>query len=369
MEKQRITYMELAGTNEEIGRKLARRPEAKQMYAPAPEAFTEEVMQEALQMYERYCPGILEELRGFSQESGIAVKDMAYSWMTYLLPRCCGISIQGSRMADGHTRLVRSYEFGIQDEDLLVCRTKVTGKYMHVSATTALFGSGEGINEHGLAVSQSSCGFPVSNLPQMRNPAIKGLQFWAVIRSLLENCRGVEEALTMLKDMPIAYNINLYLADPTGTIVLYETMNGEAAYERLEAGSEKGCLYGTNHIAIKSFQNREPVAMKNSLLRYERIEQFMQKSGAKTEEELRQFLLTKYPQGPMAYYYDEWFGTVRSVVMDVVEKRYAICWFGQEENGWKEIYVNQKMADEQEEAVMVREKAEEGAFDMVPING
>ncbi|MDO5574280.1 MAG: carcinine hydrolase/isopenicillin-N N-acyltransferase family protein [bacterium] len=146
-------------------------------------------------------------------------------------------------------------------------------------ATTALFGRSEGINEHGLAVSQSSCGFPVSNLPQMRNPGIKGLQFWAVIRSLLENCKTVDEALSMLTGMPIAYNINLYLADAAGEIALYETMNGEAACERIGAGNKAmacvrigseeknlkkddslaGCLFETNHIAIKSFQNREPL--------------------------------------------------------------------------------------------------------------
>ncbi|MDO5574281.1 MAG: hypothetical protein Q4G60_09950 [bacterium] len=110
MEKQTITYLELKGTSEEIGRMLGHSPEAKQMYAPAPENFTEETMQEALQLYERYCPGIIEELKGFSEESGIAVKDMAYSWMTYLIPRCCGIALQGSRMKDGHTRIARSYD-------------------------------------------------------------------------------------------------------------------------------------------------------------------------------------------------------------------------------------------------------------------
>ncbi len=58
-------------------------------------------------------------------------------------------------------------------------------------------------------------------------PAIVGLQFWAVIRYLLENCKDVDEALEYLKDMPIAYNINLLLADKSGNIALVETLDGK----------------------------------------------------------------------------------------------------------------------------------------------
>ncbi|GMQ56246.1 hypothetical protein AN1V17_06390 [Vallitalea sediminicola] len=57
------------------------------------------------------------------------------------------------------------------------------------------FGRSEGINECGLMVGQTSCGMPVGNMEMMRKPAISGLQFWAVIRSLLENCKDVDEAL------------------------------------------------------------------------------------------------------------------------------------------------------------------------------
>ena len=132
-------------------------------------------------------------------------------------------------------------------------------------------------------------------------------------------------------------------------------------------GDVKGYVCGTNHIAIPSFQDREPAGMRNSIIRLEKIEQFMQESGKKSEEELRQFLLTKYPEGPMAYFYDDFFGTVRSVVMDVEEKRYSVCWLGQDDNGWKDFYVNQELKNHQEEAVFVRENSGPGDFEMIPI--
>ncbi|MDU4753181.1 MAG: isochorismatase family protein, partial [Clostridium butyricum] len=41
---------------------------------------------------------------------------------------------------------------------------------------------------------------PVGNSDGLRKPAIVGLQFWAIIRYLLENCKDVDEALEYLKD-------------------------------------------------------------------------------------------------------------------------------------------------------------------------
>lgn len=64
-------------------------------------------------------------------------------------------------MADGHTRIARSYEFTIDDEDLTVYRTSPEGGYAHVEGSIAGFGRSEGINEKGLAISMSSCGIPV----------------------------------------------------------------------------------------------------------------------------------------------------------------------------------------------------------------
>ena len=47
------------------------------------------------------------------------------------------------------------------------------------------FGRGEGMNECGLAISQSACGRPVNDY-QGGKPKVIGLQFWAVVRTLLE---------------------------------------------------------------------------------------------------------------------------------------------------------------------------------------
>ena len=93
----------------------------------------------------------------------------------------------------------------------------------------------------------SSCGMPVSNMEGMRAPEVKGLQFWAVIRTLLEECKDVEEAIDLMNTLPVGYNINLYLADANGTVALYETINGHRAYEIKDASSNQ-YVFGTNHM-------------------------------------------------------------------------------------------------------------------------
>jgi len=367
METQKVCYFELEGTYEEIGKQIAKQADKTCFSMPAPDFFTEQDKEDALRLYDKYCPGIRDELEGFSKETGIQIKDIAYTWMTYLVPRCSGLAVLGSQMADGHTRLARNYEFSIKEEDLTVCRTQPKGKYAHIGGSIATFGRCEGINECGLAVSMSSCGLPVGNMLGMRKAEIKGLQFWAVIRSLLENCKDVEEALKLVLEMPIAYNINLYLADAACNAVLVETMNGKVAYERISSVDAKKYLCGTNHIAIPSFQNLEPAAMRNSVVRLNKLNQFAKKHPSLEENQIREFFLKKYPEGMTTHYYDDWFGTIKSVVMDTVERRFSICWFGLTENGWEDYIVTQFMGDKIEDKKIVKEKAEKELFEFIPL--
>lgn len=365
MHTQKVSYYEVKGTHYEIGKQLACKEATRGAFLPAPAFWGDKELEEALALYEQYCPGIVEELKGYAEASGGRIKDIAYTWMSYLVPRCSGLIVLGSQMNDGHTRLARNYEFSVgTDEEVALCKTTVEGKYAHIGGTVAVFGRHEGINECGLAVSMSSCGIPVSNIQGMRPAGIKGLQFWAVIRSLLENCKNVDEALKLALDMPIAFNINLYLADASGKAALLETMNGKAAYEIIDETTEKKYLYGTNHIAIPSLQKEEPMAMENSIVRFNALREFTKSHETLKEEAIRDFLLAKYPEGMTAYYYDGWFGTVKSMVMDTVARRLSVCWFGQASNGWEDYTFEEEIKAHSEEKYIEKETPVEAFFAM-----
>ncbi len=365
MEKKSVSYFVLEGNHQEIGRQMALKTRAKAGFLKAPETFTDLELKEALTLYNQYCPGIIQELEGYGGVCHGSINDIAYTWMTYLLPRCSGLIVEGSLMADGNTKLIRNYEFDLDHEDLIVFETKPEDRYAHIGGSVVLFGRSEGINECGLAISMASCGLPVSNISEMRPPKIKGLQFWAVIRSLLENCKDVNEALTLAKEMPIAYNINLFLADASGNGCILETMDGELSYKSMDSKDYLRYLCATNHIAIPSFQHLEPYAMKNSLVRLQTLENFMGNKSILDEGEICDLFVKKYPQGMSTSYYEDFFGTIKTVVMDTKERTFKIRWFIEEENGWEIYQVGNNNKDHTLEKVFTREKPSLEFFERV----
>lgn len=367
MMKQKVNYYEISGSHKEIGRQLAKHMDTTGFIMSAPSFFTEQEVDEAIKIYETYCPGLMDEVTGFAEEAKVEVRDVVYFWMSYLVPRCSGMAILGNKMVDGQTRLARNYEFSLEEEDLAVCQLHAEGKYAHIGGANVVFGRTEGINECGLAVAMASCGIPVSNIEGMKAPKVRGLQFWAVIRSLLDNCKDVEEALQLANKMPIAFNVNLFLADAKGNAVLLETIDGHKAYRKISEVTKEQYVCATNHIVLPEILEYEPIGMRNSIVRHKQQLKFLEGKEQLSEDQIKDFLTTKYPEGMTTYFYKDWFGTIKSVVMVPEEKRFSICWFGQKENGWEDYIVGEPVKTREEEKWIEIEKAEADLFEFIPI--
>jgi len=339
MEKASVNIFELSGTNYEIGYHLGKMalnyPQCIEMQIVPPNTFTEKRAAEMTEMFDLYCPGLNEELQGFAEAIGVSRLQIVYYAMTYLTPGCSLLAVLPSLTENGHVMVARNYEFSHKMDDFTFCKTKVTGKYAHMGGSSMQFGRSEGINEFGLMVGVTSCGRPVGNMEFSRKPAVTGLQFWAVIRTLLENCKDVEEALRSLMDMPIAYNINLMLADKTGKAALFETLDGKKAVQRIDETTKKQYLHSTNHAHIPEIMELEPLAMEHSFCRYEFVKNYMDQASQVTENDLKEILLAKYPTGLCCHWYDDFFGTIKSLVFDVTLGKVDICWGGLGYNGWK----------------------------------
>ena len=158
-------------------------------------------------------------------------------------------------------------------------RTEAEGKYTHIGTSMLQFGRDDGFNEHGLAVTISSCGMPVVNLAHMRKPQFNGLQYWVVVRALLENCKNVEEALAYIKEMPIVFNMNMILLDKTDHAALVQTMDGKIAYRQIDADSHEEMLHATNHTVLPQFMHIENQAFPHSITRYHFIENELKDNG------------------------------------------------------------------------------------------
>lgn len=363
--------MEVAGTNYEIGygigRKLKYEAALKSIMAAAKPVLLPADAQLAAALFDRWCPGLNEELKGCADALEVDPLQMIFYSMTYLVPRCSQVALPPEMTDNCHVLLAQNYEFNHRMEDFTLFRTCVKGKYAHIGTSVIQFGREEGLNEMGLGITMSSCGFPVGAQKMMRPPALRGLQFWAVIRTLLENCADVNEALKMLKEMPIAYNLNLILADPTGHIALFETLNGKFEVKCLEPGCGRQFLHAANHPHLPGIQKLEPKAMHHSVIRYEWIEQFIKGRDQISSQDLEELLMAKYPEGLCCNFYDDFFGTTKSVIIDVTDKTFRICWGGRKENGWRIYPVDQTMESAVYPIGIVNEPADSSLNELVDL--
>lgn len=367
-----VHTLELTGSSYDIGYKLgsiiSENTALKKAYTRTLEGFGLTELKEAVKLFDEWCPGISEEIHGFADALKVNTEQIAYYAMTYLLPRCSQIALLPNMTAQNKPLLARNYEFNHQIEDFVLVRTSVTGKYTHMGTSTMSFGRDDGFNEHGLAVTMSACGFPVGAVPFMRAPKIKGLHFWAVIRALLENCKNVEESLHYLKGMPIACNINLMLLDKNGNAALFETIDGKQATKQISPASQEQFLWATNHPVLPQLVRYEPQAAIHSLRRGEWIVSQLEGASAVTNEQLKEMLLSNYPNGLCSHYYEDYFGTTKSMVFSPVDGIIELCWGGRAENGWQTYDIRQAISDSTTNIQIHMERADKAMFDYKPLH-
>lgn len=363
--------LSLAGSSYEIGQRLgkitASVPPLLAVHTSGSPDFDAAGLRNAIALFDRWCPGLAEELAGFADAVHAAPERIAYYAMTYLRPNCSHIALLPKLTESGHPLIARNYEFCDSMEDFTLMKTCVTGKYTHIGTSVMNFGRDDGFNECGLSVTMSSCGFPVGASEYMRRPALTGLQFWAVVRSVLENCRDVDDALAYLKDMPIAYNINLILADKSGVAANVETLDGRMAVKRIDSSSDGQYLSATNHPLLDGLISLEPKAMRHSLHRFELIRKFTEHRQNVTPGELKKLLLTHYPDGLCCHYYQEFFGTTKSMIIDPKAGIMELCWGGRSENGWRRYSMDAPFEDTVQAIELHMETADPSIFEFLPL--
>lgn len=340
MMKTEAYAIELQGNSYEVGYQLgkiiASKESLKRKCVVEKSIITVSKLKEEMEVLERWCPGLTKELQGLADALCVDIAKLQYVNMTYLIPRCSQMAILPSASKTGKPLLARNYEYTTDLEDFCFIKTSVTGKYTHIGTSMLFSGRDEGCNEHGLAVTMSSCGVPVVDLPNMKQPKIKGLQYWVVIRAILEHCRNVTEAIEFIKEMPIAFNMNMILLEATGQVALVQTMDGKLAINQ----QIDDTVFATNHSVLKELQELEPYAFVHSIRRYQYIkEQIVGKKNI-TSDKLKRMLLANYPNGLCLYNYNESFGTTKSMVISPRDGTIELCWGGNGDNGWQLYDIN-----------------------------
>jgi predicted choloylglycine hydrolase len=343
MRKTKEQLKNFIGTNFEVGQAIGEwvREDAELLKKVVlPVIDYPEVKYEAIKkLLTEFCPGVNDEIASFSKVVGIELRQALFYAASYLERGCSLMSALPKKTKNGHVLMGRNYDFNDVMEEMCFSFTNIKGRYKHLGSTLNLFGRSDGINEHGLAVCKASNGLPVGNFTGGQRPGVTGFSFWIVIRSLLENCKNVEEAITWLFKAPIAYNLNVMLADKSGKIAIMQCIDGHMDYQIVDEQSEQSYLSCTNHTLLEKIQPYEKMIIKNSVKRYNHIEDLFSKKEFISIEDIKNLLATPYPTGLCCHYYQEFFGTLRAMVFDVTEGKIAVTFGSPAVNQWQSFAV------------------------------
>jgi len=261
-----------------------------------------------------------------------------YYAYTYL-PKwnCSHFVLLPSRTAEAKTLVGRSYEFGEKAEDLRLCTMQVSGKHAFIGSSILLFGFSEGMNEHGLVVTISAGGLPVGAVEGLRPSIQDGFQFWFVVRSVLEQCKTVEEALQLIDEIPTCGNPNLIVADKSGQAALVEIFGPHKAVKRIDSHHAEQFICSTNHFTLPEMLPYRGPVMAHSQIRYDAIQSRLGGTQLVDRQALKSLLADEYPQGLACHYYDEFFGTLRSMLFDPQAGEIEICFGSPVTGSWHRI--------------------------------
>lgn len=325
----------MEGTAYEVGKKqgewIQNTPEAVKFFTSPLEGKDYPSAQEADQMlkfFDKHCPGLNEEIQGFADALGVPVEHLVYYAFSYNRGgNCSHLALLPSVTSDGHVYVGRSYEWSLQD-DYRLCATRIKGKAAHLGFSLLQFGRIDGINEHGLCVTMSA------GCPQVQ-PVEEGCRFWAVVRTVLDRCKSVPEALELVQSIPISFHLNLLLTDKHGEAALIEMFGSKRAVKRINSHTKEQTIWSTNHYTLPEMIPYDHGRMWMSVVRYQKIASFLKNPTSKiTKEQLRQLLTKPIPEGLSCHYYKDCFGTLWSMIFDLTARTVEVCFGSPRVNDW-----------------------------------
>ena len=340
--RKHFQHIVLEGSAYEVGRQQAEilkreNPEAAKWFSsakvdPAKMGFSN--FRELQSFYEEYCPGITDEIVGFADGLGVELNRLQiYNPPIYHPGNCSQFAVLSSMTVDKHVYVGRSYEFNHNENDLRLCTVRIKGKVKHLGFTELLLGRDDGLNEYGLCVTFSGGGI------LKREPRKRGFNFFLIVRTLLDNCRSVAEAVEHLKRTPMSGFWNFLMTDKNDNAALMQFFDGEYSVKHVGKDSSEQCLFSTNHYVLPDMVKYQEFAgdwiLKNSKKRFELIGATLSRTAQNiSKDDIRNLLSKEIYDGVCGHYYTDYFGTLFSVIYDLTNLRVDTCFGAPTHNGW-----------------------------------
>lgn len=341
--ERNFQHVTMEGTAYEVGQQLGEilkkhNPETAKWFTSAkiePRKHGFKDFEDLQAFYEEYCPGMTDEILGLADSLDAELdKLQVYSLPDYQASNCSQFAMLSSVTGDKHVYVGRSYEYNQEMNDFRLCTVRIKGKVGHIGFMENLLGRDDGMNDHGLCVTFSGGG------TFKREPSRRGFPFFLVVRTLLDNCRSVAEAVEHLKKVPVWGYWNFLLTDKEDNAALMQFFDGEYGIKQIDADSSDQCLFSTNHYVLPDMVKYQKYAgdwiLKNSKKRFELIDTVLSREAPNIrKEDIRELLSKELYSGVCGHYYTDYFGTLFSVIYDLTDLKADICFGAPTHNEWQ----------------------------------
>ncbi|WP_353095207.1 C45 family peptidase [Tissierella praeacuta] len=197
-----------------------------------------------LPIYEKFYPEIIEEIKGMAEGLQIDYMDIAnflFTMYCFVFDNKCSCLAFNHK---GKTIFARNSDFAVSIEKL--CDSayyRLNNVYSFIGNTTAWTEMEDGINEHRLAVGLTFI-YPIKIKP--------GINAGILVRYILEKCKTTDEAISALKEIPIASPQTITLADKDGNIAIVECNCDKVIVLKPKQG--KDYVFTTNHFVSEEMK-------------------------------------------------------------------------------------------------------------------
>ncbi len=273
-------------------------------------------------MFERYCPHLLEEMRGLGEGAGVTFEEaMACNIRGELhfapAEGCTAYAIQGRGTALREMIIGQNSDMGSEVIQLAyVLRLQPQNKPEVLTYTFGGMLGYHGFNSAGVAKFENALGGGP--------PSRFGIPHYPIERMMYE-CKNMEEVVDLLRRMPVEYNVNYLICAGQGNIA-----DVESTTEGPQILHDKGAGYlvHTNHYLSERFATRDNFkrSLPDSFPRLERIRSLVDsRYGSITVEDIQHFLSDHSGYPTSICRHDKGMRTVASLIAEPAQGRMHVA--------------------------------------------
>jgi predicted choloylglycine hydrolase len=235
-----------------------------------------------------------------------------------------------------------------------LCTTRVTGKASHIGFSEDIFGRAGGINENGLcATTTSTVG--------------DGFEYHAVVRTILDRCKTVDDALVVIDSMPTSHYHNYLVADRLGHGVLVELAPSHKSIKQFTLSSEDMFLISTNHYTQPDMLQFDTNRMMHSVIRYKTIKTHLEDEIHQINNEtIRKLLSEPMPRGVCCHHYEDFLGTLWAMIIDLKSNKIEVCFGAPSSNEWRQFGLSDPVGLTEYSAILPYEPANSEIWRKLP---